>query len=323
MAANEQYFLTSQQGERTEVLGEMSVGRSSESDLVVEAGAPSRQHARLFVQDDGLYVQDSDSTNGTFVNGERIAARVRLNHGDTVAFDANEFSLEVVAAALDQDRTMLNPPADSDRTTLRPVDTPAPKVAAPPVTPEPVEPRAEAPAPGSWADPEQSKSSKTALFSAEDLAKLRADVAAENVASDVPILHVMSGRAAGQVYRLNVDQGSQEWSIGSAAERDIVIADEGVSEMNTLLVQQGGRWKVVDQMSTNGTHVNGNKTIAGFLQSGDKLRIGTVECQFQLGAEATSSASGGASFGANKTLIGIVTFGVVSLLLFGAYYLLF
>lgn len=37
-----------------------------------EARMVSRQHARLFYEDDTLFVEDLDSTNGTYVNGERI-----------------------------------------------------------------------------------------------------------------------------------------------------------------------------------------------------------------------------------------------------------
>jgi predicted component of type VI protein secretion system len=92
---------------------------------------------------------------------------------------------------------------------------------------------------------------------------------------------------------------------------------------HTILVVENGRWKVVDQMSTNGTFVNGSKAVAAYLNSGDKIRIGTVECTFQLptgGAKgpAATAASGGSS----KAMIGVGAFVVVLALMFGAYFFL-
>ena len=62
------------------------VGRSAECGLRLTEGSPSRQHARLIVEGDQLWVEDLGSTNGTFVNGERIAARTLVKNGDALRF---------------------------------------------------------------------------------------------------------------------------------------------------------------------------------------------------------------------------------------------
>ena len=56
------------------------VGRDPTSDLVVSERAVSRHHARFEKKESGFVVTDLGSTNGTWVNGERIASE-KLNSG--------------------------------------------------------------------------------------------------------------------------------------------------------------------------------------------------------------------------------------------------
>jgi two-component system cell cycle response regulator len=62
------------------------VGRDAEAGFVVSRSSVSRQHARLFVDDEGnWWVEDLNSTNGTFVNEQRIRSQ-QLNDADQVRF---------------------------------------------------------------------------------------------------------------------------------------------------------------------------------------------------------------------------------------------
>jgi two-component system, cell cycle response regulator len=62
------------------------VGRDSEAGFVVSRSSVSRQHARLYNDDDGnWWVEDLNSTNGTFVNETRIHAQ-QLADSDQVRF---------------------------------------------------------------------------------------------------------------------------------------------------------------------------------------------------------------------------------------------
>src|SRR5258705_353684 len=62
------------------------VGRDSEAGFVVSRSSVSRQHARLYVDDDGnWWVEDLNSTNGTFVNEVRVRAQL-LTDADQVRF---------------------------------------------------------------------------------------------------------------------------------------------------------------------------------------------------------------------------------------------
>ncbi len=64
------------------------VGRSSDVDLILIEGMVSRRHARFQLEQAVLEVEDLGSTNGTFVNGDRVRRR-RLREGDRVAVLSN------------------------------------------------------------------------------------------------------------------------------------------------------------------------------------------------------------------------------------------
>lgn len=63
---------------------EIVIGRSSDLDMVLVEDMVSRRHAKISSSDADVYIQDLGSTNGTFVNGEKIAGRSRLSEGDRI-----------------------------------------------------------------------------------------------------------------------------------------------------------------------------------------------------------------------------------------------
>ncbi|HJK89520.1 MAG TPA: DUF4388 domain-containing protein [Polyangiaceae bacterium LLY-WYZ-15_(1-7)] len=63
--------------------GEIVIGRSSELDMVLVEDMVSRRHAKITVTGGQIFIQDLGSTNGSFVNGEKIK-RARLNEGDRI-----------------------------------------------------------------------------------------------------------------------------------------------------------------------------------------------------------------------------------------------
>ena len=61
-----------------------TVGRSTGADFIVDAALVSRVHCRLTaLADGGLEVSDLESTNGTYVNGDRVE-RAMLSPGDRI-----------------------------------------------------------------------------------------------------------------------------------------------------------------------------------------------------------------------------------------------
>lgn len=73
-----------QQGTEIEVTDVTVLGRSDESDLVLDDPYASDFHMRLVAQDEGITLHDLGSTNGTYVNGRRVTAPTRLRRGDTI-----------------------------------------------------------------------------------------------------------------------------------------------------------------------------------------------------------------------------------------------
>ena len=71
---------------------EYTIGRSSESSLVLVEDMVSRQHARIFIEDGAVKLADLDSTNGSFVNGERVR-NADLAEGDRILFGTSIIKL--------------------------------------------------------------------------------------------------------------------------------------------------------------------------------------------------------------------------------------
>lgn len=68
--------------------GDTLVGRANECDLTIEDNAISRQHFKIIIHDNKLSLQDMQSRNGTFVNGEK-AQNIVLKDGDKIQISPN------------------------------------------------------------------------------------------------------------------------------------------------------------------------------------------------------------------------------------------
>ncbi len=80
-----------QLGKRYLVESETTIGRSHLNSLVIEGDNVSRKHARLFWLDGNCYIDDAESTNGTFVNEGRVERSTLLAHGDLIKIGTTIF----------------------------------------------------------------------------------------------------------------------------------------------------------------------------------------------------------------------------------------
>lgn len=67
------------------------IGRSPECELSIPSPLVSREHARLYSDAAGVEIEDLNSTNGTYVNGQRVTERVRLKKGDRISIESFSF----------------------------------------------------------------------------------------------------------------------------------------------------------------------------------------------------------------------------------------
>jgi hypothetical protein len=73
----------------------VTVGRGGQNDLVLDGDEfASARHARIESRGDGVWVQDLDSTNGTYVNGRRVAGAQRLDPGDVLRVGETDLRVE-------------------------------------------------------------------------------------------------------------------------------------------------------------------------------------------------------------------------------------
>ena len=131
------------QGAEHPVEAGTTIGREG-CDITVSDPDVSRRHAALQDSHGSLSIEDLGSTNGTFVNGERISGPRALADGDEVQIGSTVWRLRAPAAAT----RLRDVPSDampaSQATRLRPAAEPAPEPAAAAAAPAIAEPPTEA-----------------------------------------------------------------------------------------------------------------------------------------------------------------------------------
>ena len=82
------------EGERFDLIGGLSIGRSRDSDVQIEDRYASSLHARVFSRDGRFFVEDMSSTNGTLLNDAQLHGEAELIDGDVVRIGDTEFRFE-------------------------------------------------------------------------------------------------------------------------------------------------------------------------------------------------------------------------------------
>ena len=111
---------------------QLTIGRDSTNGVAINDPEVSRRHARLTFQGGKYVLEDLGSTNGTFVNGQRLSGPHVLKAGDVVAL-GEQIVLMYDAAVIDPGATIASPRnAVRVNPAIAPAPTPAPVVPPPP-----------------------------------------------------------------------------------------------------------------------------------------------------------------------------------------------
>ncbi|WP_419943737.1 FHA domain-containing protein [Candidatus Poriferisodalis sp.] len=81
------------QGERHLLRDTLTIGRSADCDVVIDDSYSSQAHARLYRRGDQHVVEDLGSTNGTYLNRQKVAATTAVRVGDFVQIGSTVFEI--------------------------------------------------------------------------------------------------------------------------------------------------------------------------------------------------------------------------------------
>lgn len=104
---------------------QLNIGRDSTNEITINDAEVSRRHARLTFQGGKYVLEDLGSTNGTFVNGQRLAGPRVLKAGEVVSF-GEQIVLVFEVVTSDPGATMVSPRAAAVPSASRPATPPPP-----------------------------------------------------------------------------------------------------------------------------------------------------------------------------------------------------
>lgn len=268
--------------------GQMLIGRELDCEIVLDYGHISRYHAKVNVSPGGVYIEDLQSTNGTFVNGKKIRGRVRLSPGDQVAFDDLAFRLE----SKNSDEQRQPPIGNRFATELRPtkplasIESIARHMKKPPAPPvhevRPVEPRVERLTPSLPA--EEPSPDSTQIMSTELLERLMSRSHADQAVLDLgngPRLIVSTAPLRGKVFEFHGAQIGVEWRLGRDPDADMCLMDSTVSLDHAVITLIPEGYRIDATNAVNHLLVNGEECTSAVLTHDDRLQIGRMELVFR------------------------------------------
>ncbi len=239
-------------------------GREAGCDVVVAGKDVSRRHAEIVQTPKGYLLVDS-STNGTFVNEERVQGQRILARADVVRIGEENFRFYA-------DLAPASPPAPGPPSSSGP--QPGPATNAPQAAP-PAPPSSNPPLPAG--------------------ARSSGPAGRPSQAGPLANLLVKGGALKGQRFQIR----TPVVNIGRADYNDIVLSDGSVSSAHAKLQRREGVWVLVDLDSTNGTFVDGERVQGDMaIAPGATLRFGDVQLAF----EPTDDALGVGKMGGTVVL---------------------
>jgi pSer/pThr/pTyr-binding forkhead associated (FHA) protein len=243
------------------------IGRDAACDVVVPTAEVSRRHAQIAPSQEGYVLKDT-STNGVFVNGERVAASQVLGRGDILRVGNEDFrfyaDVVVDATATDVTPTPADPAAAAEAARAA-----AAIRSTPPREQEPV-PAAASPTPV----PSSGAGAPTPIIAPR--------VVTTPAAAQRPVLATLQVTSTGVLNGQQFEVRTPLAHVGRGAHNDIVLPDESVSDSHAKIQKREAGWYVVDMGSTNGTYVGGRRVEAEHrIEGAPDIRFGGVKVVFR------------------------------------------
>jgi pSer/pThr/pTyr-binding forkhead associated (FHA) protein len=225
--------------------GGLVIGRDAGCDVVIAKTEVSRRHAELAPTEQGYVVRDT-SSNGVFVNGERVRGSQLLARSDVIRVGGEEFRFY----------------ADMPTT-----PSPAPLPPAAPTERTPGAPSIEG--------------LKNTLAFAPGVLPPPPAQAVTVEEAPLPVLATLEvlneGLSKGNRYTIRTPLAH----VGRGAHNDVRLTDESVSETHAKLQRRDDGWYAVDMNSTNGTYVGGSRvTGERRIDGAPDVRFGGVKLRF-------------------------------------------
>ena len=82
-------------GARYDLFGGLSIGRAGEADVRIEDRFASGVHCRIYSRGAAYFIEDLNSTNGTYLNGGQLRGEAQLSDLDEVRIGDTEFRFEL------------------------------------------------------------------------------------------------------------------------------------------------------------------------------------------------------------------------------------
>lgn len=254
-------------GREYAVAGEsLVIGRDAGADVVVTNRDVSRRHAEIMATPRGYVVVDS-STNGTFVNGERIEGQRVLARGDVIKVGDHEFRFYADLAREPEAPPSEAAPGAQER--LKNTLMGVPGVRRPTAPTPPQAPRT--------GEGEALRHDVAPPGQPRERAGAGAPAGA-GAGGALAFLVIRSGQLKGQ--RLPVR--TPNVNVGRADYNDLVLPDDSVSTTHAKIQRREGIWMLVDLDSTNGSFVDGERVQGDApLAPGALVRFGEVRAFFE------------------------------------------
>lgn len=75
------------------IRGDVTIGRMDDNSIILSEPFVSGHHARVYAKNNTLYIEDLKSTNGIYVNEEKVEGKIKLTTGDEIKIGSAIFTV--------------------------------------------------------------------------------------------------------------------------------------------------------------------------------------------------------------------------------------